>query len=278
MNRNKCLLLASAIARKDYNKAINIIDTELSTTKKIHWIRDLTKLREFILDGVPRFSIFAKDGNGKLPFLAFSSLPGKGFCIGAGDCLKFCYSFRAWRYPAAFCRQCQNAILLQSESGKLAISTAIDKFKPKEGQIDFRLYVDGDFTGVSDIAYWMDILRNRQWLRTYGYSKSWQSFLDYTGIVPDNYQLNLSSGSRYGADIRDKLKQFDYVRGEFIAVSTGKKVRSSDHGNREHQKQLRETYGKKAFTCPGLCGSCTKSGHACGSSRFKDVDIIIAVH
>lgn len=271
--------IANAIANKDYLEVSSLIRVELSKDDiGVHWDRDLTKLLAFINDGEPRFSIFAKDGNGKLPFLAFSSAPGKGFCIGAGDCLNWCYSFRAWRYPAAFCRQMQNAIMLQTESGRERILAALDKFKPKTGQVDFRLYVDGDFTGDSDVSFWFNALNDRPWLSAYGYSKSWETLIDYSGLVPNNYRLNLSSGSKYSDSVKDKLKTRSFVRGEFKAVNIGRKVKSSDHGNREHQAELRRAYGQKAFTCPGLCGSCTKSGHACGSARFKDVDIIIAVH
>ena len=251
MDRANCTRIANAIATKDNALACNVIDDILTKETGAHWIRDLTKLKAFLLDGSPKFSIMAKDGNGKLPFLAFSSLAGKGFCIGAGDCLSFCYSFKAWRYPAAFCRQAQNSALLQSDSGREHILDAIDKFEPVSGAIDFRLYVDGDFTGVEDIAFWMEALTARPWLITYGYSKSWQSFIDYKGIVPSNYRLNLSSGSKYGDSVKDKLKQFDYVRGEFVAVSIGASVKSTDHADRAHQATLRKAYGSKAYTCTG---------------------------
>jgi hypothetical protein len=278
MNRANCTRIANAIAANDNRGACRVIDEILTTETGAHWARDLGKLKAFLLDGAPRFSIMAKDGNGKLPFLAFSSLPGANFCVGAGDCLKFCYSFKAWRYPAAFCRQAQNSALLQSDSGREHILNAIDKFEPEFGAIDFRLYVDGDFTGVADIAFWMETLTARPWLITYGYSKSWQSFIDYKGIVPSNYKLNLSSGSKYSDSVKDKLKAFDYVRGEFVAVSIGASVKSTDHADRAHQSTLRKAYGSKAYTCTGKCGDCTPIGHACGSDRFKGIDIIIAVH
>jgi len=278
MKRFTLKRIASAISERDYQTACDVINDQLSKDIGVNWRRDLTKLRDFLIDDIPRFSIFAKDGNGKLPFLAFSSLPGSGFCVGAGDCLNWCYSFRAWRYPAAFCRQAQNAVLLQSMRGRGHILMALDKFKPESGQIDFRLYVDGDFTGVFDIAFWFRALDNRQWLKAYGYSKSWKAFLDYDGIIPTNYLLNLSSGSKYTDAIKNKLKQLPFVRGEFKAVSLGRKVKTADHADRKHQAELRAAYGKKAFTCAGLCGDCTKSGHACGSDRFNGVDIIIAVH
>ena len=103
MNREKCTRIADAISRTDNRGACRVIDDVLTTETGAHWVRDLSKLKAFLLDGEPRFSIMAKDGNGKLPFLAFSSLAGKGFCIGAGDCLNFCYSFKAWRLCLADC-------------------------------------------------------------------------------------------------------------------------------------------------------------------------------
>ena len=279
MNNKTCKKVTSAIAQHDFKRAIDIIQTALdSGNEGVHWVRDLNKLLTVIKTGQAMFSIFAKDGNGKLPFVAFSSIPGEGFCHGAGECLKFCYSFRAWRYPAAFCRQVQNSILLQSENGRKLLLSALDKFKPESGTIDFRLYVDGDFSSVSEVDFWFNAMIERPWLKAYGYSKSWELLLDYSGEYPQNYQLNLSSGSIYGDDIKARVAALPITRGEFIAVSVGHKVKSSDHGNRDHQKLLREVYGKKAFTCPGLCGDCTKKGHACGSERFKGLDIIIAVH
>ena len=47
-------------------------------------------------------------------------------------------------------------------------------------------------------------------------------------------------------------------------------------------KELRNTarnmgYGK-VFVCPGKCGACTPSEHACGSARFKNIPIVIGQH
>jgi hypothetical protein len=79
--------------------------------------RDLDKLQTFLDTGVPAFSIWTQ-GNGKLPFLSFSAAPGEGVCPGAGDCLDFCYSFKAWRTFTPFARQLQNTILLDTQSGR----------------------------------------------------------------------------------------------------------------------------------------------------------------
>jgi len=275
-------VLAGYIAAGDNPTARAMIAAILETETGAHWRRDLAKLYETLGDGVPRFKILAKDGNSKLPFLAFSSLPGAGFCPGAGDCLQFCYSFRAWRYPAAFCRQAQNSVLMQSETGRRAILAALDKFQDDETAVDFRLYVDGDFKDMAAVRFWMHALMARPWLNAYGYSKSFRELLEFDeftgGVWPTNYRLNLSSGHKHGGETMAKVAALPITRGEFVAVEIGRKVRNSDHANRDHQAELRAVYGKKAFTCPGKCGTCTPKGHACGSARFTGIPIIIAVH
>lgn len=279
--------VARAIAdgRHGGNKAriIAAIDAALEGETGPHWRRDLTKLKTVVATGQPLFRIIAK-GNGKLPFLAFSSLPGKGFCPGAGDCLTFCYSFRAWRYPAAFCRQAQNAVLMQTAGGRGRIIKALDTEARKiPGRVDFRLYVDGDFGDVSEVDFWMRAIADRPKIAAYGYSKSWNELLAYgrsNGLPcwPKNYRLNLSSGSLHGHLTEAAVAALPVTRGRFVAVPIGRKVKSSDHGQPEHNRELRAAYGKKAFTCPGRCGECTPKGHACGSERFAGIDIIIAAH
>ena len=273
--------VARAIASGERDAALAAIDAALAGETGAHWLRDLNKLRAVIETGEPAFTIIAK-GNGKLPFWAFSSLPGRGFCPGAGACLEFCYSFRAWRYPAAFCRQAQNAWLLQSAAGRRAILAALDKATARQhGVADFRLYVDGDFRDLQDVEFWMEALRDRPGLSAYGYSKSWSELLAFHnqgGEWPDNYRLNLSSGSVHGAAVKDRIAALPITRGEFVAVNIGRKVKSSDHGRPDHNRELRAAFGRKAFTCPGKCGSCTPKGHACGSRRFAGLPIIIAVH
>jgi hypothetical protein len=225
--------------------------------------------------------VFARDGNDKLPFLAWSSLPGVGFCPGAGECLGFCYSFKAWRYAAAFARQAQNAWLLSSAAGRREILAALDQFKVP-GPLDFRLYVDGDFGSVEHVEFWFDAIRARPWLAAYGYSKSFDQLLAYPGEYPDNYLLNLSSGHNHSPETVAAIERLPIVRGDFIAVPLGHQVRTSDHGGRAHNVELRAAFARidsrKAFTCPGRCGRCTPRGHACGSPRFSNIPIIIATH
>lgn len=273
--------ITAAIGARDLPGAIQAIDAALVNETGPHWNRDLSKLRAFLQDPerAPVFTVIKTDGNSKLPFAAFSALPGAEFCPGAGDCLLWCYSFRAWRYPAAFARQCQNSILLDSTAGRARILAALDSLKPgKDGALDFRLYVDGDFRTNSEIKFWFEALQDRPQLRAYGYSKSLELLTGYQGKAPANYLANVSGGHRYSADIEAQALGLDFARGAFKAVNIGRAVKSADHGTRETNRELRAVHGGKSFQCPGACGDCTPAGHACGSRKFQDIDIIIAVH
>ena len=244
----------------------------------------------------PPFQVFAKDGNSKLPFHAFSSLPGFD-CPGAGECLfskgsgemgsGWCYSFKAWRYPAAYFRQLQNSYLIRFKRELIAKAFhAIPK-----GQV-VRLYVDGDFYSQGCFDFWMGKIAERKDLRVYGYSKSWKIILASKVYLPGNYFLNLSSGSKYGEGVKNEIAALLITRGEFIAVPVARKWITSkayqdkgNEGSKEYRKdvlgQLRAIRkGQKVFACPGSCGNCIMGGkdHACGSGRLSGVVIGIGVH
>lgn len=243
------------------------------------WIREMGKLRDFIAGRVSTpWPIVKLDGNGKLPFAAFSSLPGVT-CPGAGDCLDWCYSFKAWRYPAAFARMAQNAWLMIYNPGAI-----VEAFHAIPHDIQtMRLYVDGDFASSLDVRFWMELIRTRPALEVYGYSKSFRELLAYNDMLaygqawPKNYLLNLSGGHAHDLHIVDEMKSLPITRGTFDAVSIGRKVKSSDHGKPATNAAIRAKAGK-VFPCPGKCGSCTPKGHACGSDRFRGIPIVIAVH
>jgi hypothetical protein len=126
----------------------------------------------------------------------------------------------------------------------------------------------------------MQLLDKTPNARAYGYSKSFHALLGYdvVGKWPSNYQLNISGGHNASPEVIAAVKTLPIVRGEFIAVRIGKKVKSTDHGKPETVKALRAAFTEKAFPCPGTCGSCTGKGHACGMQALKGVPIIIAMH
>lgn len=276
MNRKTLLTIANSIGAGRFRQAARLIDSALENETGTSWRRDLGKLAAFLRDPGMRapFTILGK-GNGKLPFLTWSTLP-LATCPGAGECVDWCYSLKSWRYPAAFARQAQNTVLIIRGQDQIlaALDTALAR---SPGPVDFRLYVDGDFASLSDIAFWQAALADRPALQSYGYSKS-IDLIDRSPDFPTNYRLNISSGHNAPDDLVARVEKRAFVRGRFIAVSLGRQVRASDHGDRAHQKALRQAYQGNAFTCPGSCGDCTPTGHACGSDRFKGLDIIIAAH
>ncbi len=243
------------------------------------WQLNFAKLADLFSDGLPRFSIFAAGGNSKLPFVSFSTLPGVT-CPGAGDCIDFCYSYRAWRFAAAFCRMVQNAWLMRFNTAAIAAAFAEIAAKRPDG-FDFRLYVDGDFSSGADVAFWMHQLNITPTARAYGYSKSFAALLgfDVIGPWPINYQLNISSGHNASPSMLSYVKALPITRGEFIAVSIGRKVKGSEHGTAAVNEALRAAMpDTKIFPCPGACGSCTGKGHACGMPQLKGRVIAIAMH
>jgi hypothetical protein len=258
-------------------KALHTLKASPLFASKKGWQNNFAKLEQVIVSGLPMYSVFALNGNSKLPFVSFSSLPGVT-CPGAGACLDFCYSFRAWRYPAAFMRQCQNAFLLRHNQPIIvqALQVANDTFK---GQAyDVRLYVDGDFSSANDVTFWFDTIKAFPLAKVYGYSKSFEAILAYGASYPTNYMLNISGGHNASADTIERVKALPITRGEFIAVSIGKKVKGNEHGTPAINKALRASFKIKAFPCPGTCGTCTGKGHACGMQALKGVPIIIAMH
>jgi len=256
------------------------------------WKTALLKLKLWLIDARMRgfdnaklaFKVFAK-GNGKLPFWSFSTLPGTT-CPGAGECLSFCYSFTSWRFPSSFCRQLQNTILIMSEDGRERIAQEFNALRI--GAI-VRLYVDGDFDSVQTVEFWFALLATREDIWAYGYSKSWVELLAYaeSGVAfPQNYVLNLSSGSLHGDDMRSRMASLPITRGEFRAVAIDteglpngvKRYDDRVYHDRVRKASLEQT-GQRVFSCPGKCGSCRfASGmHACGDKNFI-VPIAIGIH
>lgn len=229
----------------------------------------------------PYFTLFQK-GNSKLPFLNWSTLPGVN-CPGAGDCLDWCYSFKAWRYPAAYYRQLQNTILERNAPGIIAgeLDRVINRPSYAGRRVDLRLYVDGDFPNLEVMANWFDILEDRPRIAAYGYSKSLPMFHQYIaryGHIPPNYALNGSQGGKYD-HMFGSMKDYPFFRGTFETVDIGKKV-APYKMDLQDKRDTRTAAGPgKVFICPGPCGECTSAGHACGNLEiFKDTRIITPIH
>ena len=291
MNRKQALQYVESIENLEALKTL-LVDCVANgnPSKKGTWSYYADKLLNWLENGMqgnPPFSIFRKNGNKKLPFYAFSSLAFAD-CPGKGACMKYCYSLKAWRYPAAFFRQVQNSLLMRFKW------EAIDKAWQTIPQgKTVRLFVDGDFPTVEIIKAFMELIKAREDLTVYGYTKSWKEFvsLHASGYVfPGNYVINQSNGSKWEkTGIANAFANLPIVRGKFDAVEVAKHFIKSkayqdkaNPGSDLYRKAVREklkAMTNKVFACPGNCGNCLPNGrHACGSKEFAGVTIGIGIH
>lgn len=294
MNRKQCLEICAAI--EDPREIIRLLNKEIKrdpgkVNKTGTWQYYARKMAVWLenMESVPAFSVFSEKGNKKLPFYAFSSL-AIADCPGRGACVDYCYSLKGWRYPAAFFRQLQNSLLIRHCPETIAAA-----WHAIPARRTVRLFVDGDFSSVVTLRFFMDLCKARPDLAVYGYSKSWSEFvtLDRTGYAwPENYLTNASSGSKWHrTGIENAFHALPPVRGEFEAVKVDKlhiKNRAyqdkANKGSREYRAAVQSEMhaampGKKIFPCPGNCGNCLPAGkHACGSRDFSGIAIGIGVH
>lgn len=246
------------------------------------WREVLLSLADGLSAGRAAFPIFGMEGNEKLPFVTFSTLP-LFTCPGAGACGTFCYSLKAWRYPAALARQIQNTLFLRFSPDVIESAFALIP-----NGLTFRLYVDGDFDSAETFAFWMRLLTSRPDLKAYGYSKSWDIIADHKAggkAYAPNYLLNLSSGGKPQRTTEAEMMALPLTRGRFLAVKIDYRpegvkgnigfARYDDKAYHTAVKSAAAAAGiRKVFSCPGKCGDC----HACGNPEFRGRDIANGVH
>ena len=284
VDRAIALEIANAAGSGDSAKVVELLQAIPGDSSQVHtWAYHAKRLSDYIqrdYTGKTPFAVWNIDGNSKLPFASFSVLPIVT-CPGAAECIGYCYSLKAWRYPASFFRQVQNTLLMRHNSDVIAQAT----YKLKHNTT-CRLYVDGDFDSLRTLTFWMLVLKERPDLLTYGYSKSWNLFLMFDRLWaskigwPKNYLLNLSNGSKF-EHLRPKMERLQVVRGNFLALQIDKRL-AGKYGHPEYKKALRDAAKalglNKVFECPGKCGECTKVGHLCGMESAKGVNVVIGVH
>ena len=295
VSRDLCHHIASEVLKRKPMSAARWLRAAIlpALPTRSNWYREIRKLAyslDAMAKGLPlAYTIFGHDGNVKLPFVFFSALPGHT-CPGAGECLKWCYSFTGWRHVSPFTRQIQNTMLLMHAPEYIA-----QEWQALPSGIEVRLYVDGDFDSAETMLLWFDLCRQRPDLHIYGYSKSWALFLEYKqngNSFPANYILNLSSGSKYEnspgyAAAMEGLKREDneyLVRGYFVAVHIdgkgiprGEKRYSVAEYHARVRQSAKEQYGQTAFSCPGECGECPGKRHQCGVNRSNKQMVLIAI-
>jgi hypothetical protein len=278
MNRQRLQRLAELVATAPDSEIVATLRHE-ATNASPAWSKAFHHVADVIEGHKSPRSVFVLNGNSKLPFVAFSTLPGVT-CPGAGACLQWCYSFRAWRYPDAFARQCQNTWLIKKRPDLIGRA-----FANLPQNITLRLYVDGDFDSPQTFKFWMRLLTARPDISAYGYSKSLDIVAENAAHVPPNYTLNLSSGSIHDAgQLPAQLADEAFTRGRFVAVKIDQKT---DYDSPDYHRAVRTAAAAaglgKVFSCPGKCGTCTGQGHACGTrkpdgSHLLPLTIAIGIH
>ena len=249
VDRAMALEIANAAGAGDSAKVVELLQAIPGDSTQIHtWAYHAQRLSDYIegnYTGKAPFAIWNLEGNNKLPFATFSTLPGVT-CPGAGACWfasaaskggdGYCYTLKGWRYPATLFRQVQNTLLIRHNSDVIAQATyALKK------NTTCRLYVDGDFDSLRTLTFWMLVLRERPDLQTYGYSKSWNLFLMFDRLWaskigwPKNYLLNLSNGSKY-EHLRQKMERLQVVRGNFLALQIDKRL-AGKYSHPEYKKR-----------------------------------------
>ena len=247
--------------------------------KRGSWRYYLERQAAVYLSGQIPGEVFKRGGNRKLPFFAWSTLPIVT-CPGAGDCVDWCYSLKAWRYPVAFLRQAANTLRL-----RFAKRSIIEAAKNLPESTTVRLYVDGDFDSEGTALFWANIMGQRPDIAFYGYSKSLHILAAVGHRFPANYALNLSSGSMFARESAEyrAVSAMPFTRGEFLAIPiAGKHPRGfARYQSPEYHRAVREAAKAAglvgAFSCPGECGACGHGRHMCGRVEFHN-PIVIGIH
>lgn len=287
--RYRAMKLARLAASGSIGTITKKIQSIVNHTKKSPsgngWKENLQKILDFLKrNGSPSFQVFIPDGNRKLPFFAYSTLPVVN-CPGKGECAIFCYSLKSWHHPSAFCRQVQNTLLERFFTAILELET---KKIPEKSIV--RLYVDGDFSNRGMVEKWFAIMAKNPELKFYGYSKSWDELFGHSEY-PFNYKIRLSSGGSIRSIDAQKMAQLPIFNGHFLAVSIDgndiPKKNAIKFSLPIYHERVRkagsELLDRKIFSCPGSCGSCVKdiaggNYHACADTRFKTIPIAIGIH
>ena len=138
---------------------------------------------------------------------------------------------------------------------------------------------------MQTLRFWFNLCVQRPDLSVYGYSKSWELFLDWHAsgqAFPLNYSVNVSSGSKYGPELERQMLELSVARERFLAVQIDSRFFRKERGydryaDPAYHRAVREAAQRLGFgrvlSCSGSCFNCvSKSGqnaHACGD-RLPD--------
>lgn len=149
-------------------------------------------------------------------------------------CAAWCYSYKAFNKPTKLSRlwtMTLGSAVSPEYHAMLVAQQMLELYRKKRrGKAPptkiLRLFVDGDFRDQRRVRAWMDACKylydqSNGNIVVYGYSKSWDQFLSLArkGYQwPQNYVLNISSGSRHGPQKEAAMMRLPISRGRFVAV------------------------------------------------------------
>jgi len=182
-------------------------------------------------------------GNAKLKGIAIFSLPAGHTCPFAKDCLSKadrttgkvtdgkdmlfrCFAATEERYPGVRNARWHNFDLLKGKSFDQLVSIISDSL-PKENII--RVHSSGDFYNEVYFKAWMRVATLHPKKTFYAYTKSLGYWVNNFDIIPANFMLNASEGSRQDKMIQDyKLKFAKVVMHPSEAKALGLKIDKTD--------------------------------------------------
>lgn len=178
----------------------------------------------------------------------FSTLSGKN-CFGARDCLAWVeeqpdgkkkivngseQKFRCFSasleiaFPAVYNQRKYNTELV-AETQKLAdLVKLIESSIPNKAEI-IRVFVGGDYAKEIQFKAWMQVAKNNPDMWFYGYTKSIPFWVKNKKLVPQNFMLTASIGSKFDDIIVDaKLRSAQVVGSYDEAVQLGLEIDTDD--------------------------------------------------
>ena len=125
---------------------------------------------------------------------AYKTKSNKITCPFAKDCIKYCYAQKGnyTRFPIIQQLMEKKYELTKQNNFVELMSTEIKKKKAKY----IRIHDSGDFYSIKYLNKWIQIAEHNKDVIFYAYTKSIKFFKDYNIILPNNFKVIFSEGSK----------------------------------------------------------------------------------
>jgi len=125
---------------------------------------------------------------------AYKTKSNKITCPFAKDCIKYCYAQKGnyTRFPIIQELMEQKYELTKQNNFNSLMNAEIKKKKAKY----IRIHDSGDFYSIKYLNKWIQIAEHNKDVIFYAYTKSIKFFKDYNIILPNNFKVIFSEGSK----------------------------------------------------------------------------------